>query len=340
MTKLSVLDPVEETEAQTSERNPAQQLPAANAAPTQGELVVYCDGGLGNQMFEYAAGLYFARAFSRTLQVLKPIVAQQQWAGYSRPFQLSELCITAPVREAGKLDRMMVSRSTKMKRARGVLRPLLRAETVEEPQAYAWQPSRVDTPSQRSAYLLGYWQAAAYVEAVAPQLREQFTLKKPLQPHNRRYADTIRSLMCPVSLHVRLGDYTLIQHTAGNGKKVSQVLPLEYYKRAVAALEAAVGKDYTLVIFSDDPAKARELLGDLGQSVFVEGNGADTAHEEMMLMSLCRHHIIANSSFSWWGAWLNGKPGKRVFAPRCWGNTPESYFPDLYPQGWQAVENL
>jgi hypothetical protein len=338
MTKLSALDSLDEVESLTEAK--AADWTASDAVQDCGRLIVNCDGGLGNQMFEYAAGLYFARAFSRTLEVLKPVAAQQQWNGYSRPFQLSELCITAPVREAGKLDRMMVARSEKIKRLRGVLRPVLRAESLEEPLAHVWQPARISRPSQRSAYLVGYWQAAAYVEAVAPQLRRQFMLKNALQGRNRRYADTIRSLPCPVSLHVRLGDYTLIQHAAGAGKTVSQVLPLDYYKRALAALTKALGTRFTVMVFSDDPPKARELLGSIAECVFVEGNGSETAHEEMMLMSLCRHHIIANSSFSWWGAWLNDKPGKRVFAPRCWGNTPDSYFPDLYPAGWEIVENL
>ncbi|SEB39293.1 alpha-1,2-fucosyltransferase [Terriglobus roseus] len=338
MTKPSVLDLADERETAT-EVEAAPSLPKEGAW-NRGRLIVNCDGGLGNQMFEYAAGLYFAREFSRTLEVLKPIAAHQQWNGYRRPFQLSEFCITAPVREAGILDRLLVSRSAKTRRLRGMLRSLLGAEALEEPQAYTWQPARIGTSLQRSAYLVGYWQAAAYVEAVAPQVREQFALKQPLKEHNLRFADKIRRLLCPVSVHVRMGDYTLIRHATGNEKTVSQVLSWEYYKRAIVALEAACDSSFTLVVFSDDPPKARELLGGIANCIFVEGNGPDTAQEEMMLMSLYRHHIIANSSFSWWGAWLNEKSDKRVFAPRFWGNTPDSYFPDLYPAGWETVQNL
>jgi hypothetical protein len=72
--------------------------------------------------------------------------------------------------------------------------------------------------------------------------------------------------------------------------------------------------------------------------VFVDHNKDETAHEDMRLMSACRHHIIANSSFSWWGAWLNSNAGKMVFAPKFWHLTADSYFPGLFPSGWTIGE--
>jgi hypothetical protein len=75
-------------------------------------------------------------------------------------------------------------------------------------------------------------------------------------------------------------------------------------------------------------------------SLWIDGNDTDYAYEDLWLMSCCKHHIIANSSFSWWGAWLNPSPDKIVITPKYWFNTHHSYFPDLYPSGWTLISNL
>lgn len=336
MTQQNLIEPVEEEEQ--LEAATVEQCVGADG--NGGCLIVNCDGGLGNQMFEYAAGVYFAREFGRSLEVMKPILKQQQWNGYRRPFQLSEFRIAAPVREAGVLDRVMVSRSDRTKRLRRVVGRIVRAEVLAEPQAYTWQSNQISRPSRPRAYLLGYWQAAAYADAVSSSLRREFTLRSEMRKRNCEYAELIGAMKCPVSLHVRLGDYTKIRHETGCGTTVSQVLSRRYYERTLEVLKKSVSSSYTLVVFSDDPDQARLLLKDVPRTLFIEGNGAEAAHEEMMLMSLCRHHVVANSSFSWWGAWLNASKEKRVFAPRFWGNTADSFFPDLYPAGWETVNNL
>jgi hypothetical protein len=302
-------------------------------------LIVNSSGGLGNQMFQYAAGLYFSRVLNRKLECVKPRAARQQWHGYSRPHQLDLFRIEALVRRASPPERLLLSANWKLAKWRG-FQTLLNVEILREPVAYRFHPHLQRDPSTDDSYLDGYWQAAAYVEAVASDLRRHFRLRNSLQARNQEYANQILRLLCPVSLHIRMGDFTLISHpSGGHGSRVSHVLPVDYYKRAIAAVEEAF-EDPMLVIFSDEPDEARRLFRGMKRCIFIEGNNAAGAHEDLTLMSMCKHHVIANSSFSWWGAWLNRSPQKRVFAPRYWGNTEDSYFPDLYPEGWTTISNL
>jgi hypothetical protein len=317
----------------------AERSVAMPAAPAN-TLTVNGDCGLGNQMFKYASGLYFARLFERQLEIVKPLPANQQWKGFSRPFQLDKFCIEASVREPQLLDRLLFSGNQRIRRWHGRVQKLLRVRLIEEPEAYRHHDLEQPDPKIARAYINGYWQAARYVDAVEPQLRAQFRLREPLSEKSLDYATRIMRLPLPVSVHIRVGDYSLITHPSGpDGQRVSNVLPLQYYERALAAV-AKQFAGFTFVVFSDDPEKAKQLLPALDNCLFVEGNGPDAAHEDLFLMSLCRHHVIANSSFSWWGAWLNPNPDKCVFAPRYWGNTPDSYFPDLYPAGWTVIDNL
>lgn len=305
-----------------------------------GKLILYCGGGLGNQLFEYAAGLYFQKKFGRTLEVVKPIDRHANWNGYPRPFQLSEFRVAAKIRSAGLVDRIFFSSNPRVKELQGLIGSVLGVHRLEEPAAHRFHSELEDGPRNRTTFLVGNWQAARYVEAVETELRVELAFAAPPQARNEEYAAKIRSLYCPVSIHLRLGDYALIRHSTGGGREpVSMVLSAAYYERAIEALTAQF-QQYTLVVFSDEQAHARQLLEGRRECLFVEGNDAATGFEDLRLMSLCKHHIIANSSFSWWGAWLNPDPAKRIFAPKYWGNTLNSCFPDLYPAGWTIIDNL
>jgi hypothetical protein len=121
--------------------------------------------------------------------------------------------------------------------------------------------------------------------------------------------------------------------------RVGMVLKENYYTKAIN-LVTELFPEHTLIVFSDDQQVARDMLPKKRDYLFIEGNDAMNAYNDLHLMSQCRHHIIANSSFSWWGAWLNPNPDKKVFAPQYWANTGHSYFPDLYPDGWTIIDNV
>jgi hypothetical protein len=133
-----------------------------------------------------------------------------------------------------------------------------------------------------------------------------------------------------VSLHIRRGDSTL----PWEGKVVLQ---MEYYSYAISIIKERLA-DPVFFVFSDDiPYVKKGFLRDV-KMVFVEHNDDFAAHEDLRLMSSCDHHIIANSTFSWWGAWLNPRPDKIVVAPRHWFLKDENYYPNLFPRDWVLAD--
>lgn len=132
-----------------------------------------------------------------------------------------------------------------------------------------------------------------------------------------------------VSLHIRRGDYLTI-----NG---APVLPLSYYQEAIQKIRERIDRP---VFFSDDIRWAESTFRDGGNFVFVDINGADAGQEDLRLMAACKHHIIANSSFSWWGAWLDPSEEKTVIAPKYWMMIKETFYPELFPESWIQLDNL
>ena len=301
---------------------------------TCGKLVLDCGGGLGNQMFEYAAALSFAKRWNRQLEVVQPIKKHAQWNNFSRPFQLEEFDISAKVREATLLDRLFFSRNARLDTVRNLFNTMLGVETITERQIYRFenlQPRK----AKSNVYVVGNWQDIGYFAQDDVRLRKEFTFKMPPMRQNAEYARHIQSLPCPVSVHLRLGDYAQIFSATG----VSMVLSKGYYEAALAFVNRQFPKA-TLIVFSDDIPQAKELLRDRARCLFIEGNTPDTAHEDMRLMAMCHHHVMANSSFSWWGAWLNPRLDKQVFVPRYWGNTADSDYPGLRLPGWIALDHI
>ena len=132
-----------------------------------------------------------------------------------------------------------------------------------------------------------------------------------------------------VSLHVRRGDYAADPVVTS----MHGLCPLDYYDRAVEYVLGRVS-DPAFFLFSDDPDWVREHLKLRGSVSVVDHNGPDSGSEDLRLMSLCRHHIIANSTFSWWGAWLDPRPDKLVIAPKRWFADESLDTSDLLPAGW------
>ena len=128
-----------------------------------------------------------------------------------------------------------------------------------------------------------------------------------------------------VSLHVRRGDYLL--HDVHNTDK------LEYYTKAMTYLESKVDNP-TYFMFSDDIEWVKQNFRSQHKMIFVDFNDAKTNYEDIKLMSNCKHNIIANSSFSWWSAWLNTNPNKIVTAPQVWFNGDMYDYTDLVPKSW------
>jgi hypothetical protein len=180
-------------------------------------------------------------------------------------------------------------------------------------------------------YLDGYWQSWKYFEPNASQIKEELTLSSPMAGRNLELSQQIAQINS-VSIHIRRGDYV----TNPTANAVHGFVGVEYYKAALRQISEGVPAPF-FVVFSDDLEWARRNLGISENVVFVDHNRGASSYEDMRMMSLCQHHILANSSFSWWAAWLGYHPGKQVLYPSNWFATIGKDISSLCPPGWTRV---
>lgn len=182
-------------------------------------------------------------------------------------------------------------------------------------------------------YLDGYWQSERYFLDFEQKIREDFSFKTAPDSENQEYLDQINSVQA-VSVHIRRGDY--VNNPVINA--IHGICDLDYYQRAIEFLRARLSSDALhFFIFSDDPDWVRENVNFGTATTFVSHNDAAKNYEDMRLMSACKHHIIANSSFSWWGAWLNANPDKVVVAPKQWFKSDTHSSTDIVPDSWNRL---
>jgi hypothetical protein len=258
-------------------------------------------GGLGNQMFQYAAGLGVATRLGTRL------IADASWffpaPDPDRAYELSAFGIDPSI---GLADR---------------LRLALRRKTVHREPHYEYDAA-VETLAG-TVVLDGYWQHERYFAHCAAEVREAFHFRQALPAGHATLLAEIRAEES-ASLHVRRGDYTAPKRQRRFG-----LLPLSYYEAAMALVrERAPGVRFT--VFSDDLDWCREHLDGERLRFCPEGSGA----ADMQLMAACKHNVVANSSFSWWGAWLNANAGKTVVAPRQWFQDPALRDSSPAPPEW------
>jgi len=297
------------------------------------KLIVKIQGGLGNQMFQYAAGLALALESGRELQIDKswysPDVAaavdtHRQYeldlfpnikASFADPVYCRSLKVASPV---GRIRRRL---------SRWFPLPPLRTHALEQGFLYKPQISRLYKGFD--CYWEGYWQSELYFKDYADRIRHEFAFPNITDDQNRNFAELIAGAGNAVSVHVRLGDYISNPHAASYHGGICNP---EYYRQALAIVQEKV-PDAHLVVFSDEPEKVRQHIPLPDNVTFVNCNHGRDSFRDIQLMTMCRHHILANSSFSWWGAWLNRRDDKIVVAPRKWFNAPIDTS-TLHPDGW------
>ncbi len=282
-------------------------------------------GGLGNQMFQYAAG----RALSLARDVpLRLDVGDFAGYGSHQGFELSRVFACNPdVATKQEVQNLLGWRASRFARKilkRRSLAMLHGTNLVVEPYFHYW-PGIKDI--SHSPYLFGYWQTEKYFSDASETIRTDFSFRQPFSKKNAELAERIGQTMA-VSLHVRRGDYLSNPKT----NAVHGLCPLEYYRAAVLYISEHVERP-VFFVFSDDIAWAKENLDIDFPCYYVDHNNGLASFNDMHLMSLCQHHIIANSSFSWWGAWLNPSQEKTVIAPKRWF-AREINIEDLFPSGW------
>jgi hypothetical protein len=274
-------------------------------------IIVRQNSGLGNQLFQYAAGRYLAKRYDATLQVSQELDHKLVSFGHPRPVLLSKFAVRAQVRPASYFDRLVLSTRLRFQLLARLARAVCNIQVIRQnPEKFLFHQELQIAAGVRTAYMAGFWQDSEIVQQVEPELRREFALIDPLRGKDLEVAQRIAAADYPISLHFRRGDYASFF-----GRDM--LLSNEYYQRAITHFVKQNPRS-TFFVFSDDVDFAREWSRGDPRIVIVDHNDATRGHEDMRLMSLCRHHIIANSTFSWWGAWLNARSDKQIVAPAKW----------------------
>lgn len=302
-----------------------------------GTSVVAClFGGLGNQMFQYAAGralalktgsrlILDATGFTlpkaRRAYALEgyALAAETRFDGYRYPPRQS--AVRFPARQRPR----WIERAAQVVRARI---PISRGAGENSFSVFAEESFDFDAGFREcgpQTYLVGYWQSERYFAESADMIRRELTYLRTPDAANARWLARIGACNA-VCVHVRRADYLLPAHFGYHG-----LCSAGYYRRALRLIRERVANPQFFV-FSDDWPWCREHLAE-GDTVIVDANKPDAGQDELRLMATCRHHVIANSSLSWWAAWLATSGGQIVVAPTPWF-TDRSQTPDLLPAAW------
>ncbi|MGA0556981.1 alpha-1,2-fucosyltransferase [Larkinella sp. VNQ87] len=290
-------------------------------------MVISClMGGLGNQLFQYAFGLRLAHDRQTDLKLSTTLLESRLMArlrNYTlRPYELDVFNLTIPCTSSFETA-LALAKATSGASGSVFLR--------ETPNLTPNLPTL--NPSAPLVFCWGYWQSEAWFKPVAPLLRQQLRFRKPLSDASQRYADAIARARTPVFLHVRRGDYV----TNANARQLHGFAGETYYRNAIERMREQVEEPHFFV-FSDELLWVKTTLGPLlNPATYVEGNTGSDSWQDLALMSQCRHAIVANSSFSWWGAWLNPAENRLVLAPRQWFVSAAAQTKVVVPEQWTLL---
>jgi hypothetical protein len=286
-------------------------------------------GGLGNQMFQYATARRLSHIHNTALKLDLNWFDRIAAIDVIRKYELNMFAIQedfASSQEIANLIKTGKGRIGKLfKRVVHKTIPLTNKSYIRE-KHFQFDSSILKLPD--NVCIEGYWQCDKYFKDIDYIIRKEFALKHEPNAPNRKISETIAREEA-VSIHVRRGDY--VANTITN--KHHGTCPQDYYNAAIKIIDDRVRHPH-FFIFSDDPDWVKKNLKLICPATFVDHNGLEKAYEDMRLMSLCKHHIIANSSFSWWGAWLNKNHDKIVIAPKKWFNDESINTNDLIPEEW------
>jgi hypothetical protein len=260
-------------------------------------IVAKIIGGLGNQCFQYAAGRHLAEIHRTEFKI--DISEYEEYKLHA--FSLNHFNIMEKYASPEEVAAL---------------------KYVKQRQ-FHFDPEILHLPN--GIYLHGYWQSEKYFAGISEIIRRELSVKSFLSGRDAELAEQISSCES-VSAHIRRADYVY--------EELFDPCGLEYYSASIEELSRAV-ENPRFFVFADDKAWVRENFKLPYPMTFIDHNGPDKNYEDMRLMSLCKHNIIANSTFSWWGAWLNRNPHKMVFAPSKWfTEKARSSSRDVIPDSW------
>lgn len=288
------------------------------------KYIVKFNGGLGNQMFQYAFG--YAMEKETGVETFFDMSFFEK--KYARPYELGVFSLKVNQVEDYwlklKLKAMWKLRK-KLKK-----RKFFELTFFPEPHFHYYKYAFQIRPN---TYIEGFFQSEKYFKKYEDDLHNAFKFKTRPSKFNQYMIEQM-SESNSVSVHIRRGDYVQKKRY----QDLYATCSLDYYKRGVEHI-ANKYPNPRLYVFSDDIQWVKANWNLPYETVFVNHNTADQNFEDIRLMSNCKHNIIANSSFSWWGAWLNKNPQKIVIAPKKWFNDKRINQEDVIPEAWVRLAN-
>lgn len=285
-------------------------------------LIVKVVGGLGNQMFQYA----YAKALEQKGHEVKIDISAFETYKLHGGYQLDKYNID--------LDSSIKDENEKFYKNTFFYKVLRRfgmdfsRRIKEKSLLFDNRFFKIDDNS----YLDGYFQCEKYFKDIREIILKQFTINQDISNYTKEIKNKIQNSQNSCSLHIRRGDFV-------NSKNINihGACDIEYYKKAMKYLEEKV-VNINYFIFSDDIEWVKENLT-IQNAIYIDSKEKRIPHEDIYLMSLCKNNIIANSSFSWWGAWLNQNEKKIVIAPKRWfaDDKLESQSKDIVCESWVKI---
>lgn len=285
-------------------------------------------GGLGNQMFQYACARNLAHINNTNIVLDTTKLSEEATTSYTkRSYELNIFNIDCKI--AGKQD-LIRCKPLKLRLLNYFSIKVL-SRGIKLSNYYIEGSLKFDSSIfnvKRNSFVSGYWQSERYFLPIEKSIRDDFTFKNFDDEKNLNILEHIRRSNS-ISLHIRLGDYQKSSH------KIHGTQPIDYYYRAIKYLSGKVKTPF-FFIFSDDIEWVKKNLNIDVRHKFIDWNQREKSYLDMQLMSECKHNIISNSTFSWWGAWLNKHREKIVISPKAWFNDipKNNEASDLVPENW------
>ncbi len=288
-------------------------------------IIVQLTGGLGNQLFQYAFGKALA---IRNECKFKLDLSMFEMDG-KREYSLAPFSVTATIASTSEREILQGKDSSKLQKIRRIL--FYRDTKIIEEKVLCFNPKHLSI--KKPAYIIGYWQSEKYFLEFEKEIRNEFHIS--VEPSSSNQVILMRINTCnSISLHIRRGDFIYDRISS----ELHGSCSIQYYQKAVDLISSTIANP-VFFIFSDDINWAKANLHLNFETVFIDINDAKTDYEDLRLMSSCKHHILANSTFSWWGAWLNPSLDKIVIAPQKWFADEEwnNRTSDLIPTTWIRI---
>jgi hypothetical protein len=292
-------------------------------------IISHIQGALGNQMFQYAVGLALSKHYNSNIRLdnswFNSTPADSTPRQFELPFlqipEISTITTTSTLAQ-GRLGRLLQR-----------LNPM-GPHILRERKGFVFDEALLNHQCKlgHDIHLIGYWQSYRYIQEIQDELKLTFRTKSPLSTHYQKYLKEIISSNSTM-IHIRRGDYVSLQ----SANLFHKALDISYYLLGINEIHK-VNPETHFFIFSDDLDWAKSVIPKYLKVTYIEHEGTKEATaQELQLMTYCTNHIIANSSLSWWGAWLKKEEQGYVFAPNRWIRDASLNLDDLLPQSWKRL---